>query len=137
MFTSWLGNLFSTQQCEAAEKQKGLGLIRTGLKFQLSGVAIVAQQVKNSSSIHEDVGSIPGLTQWVKDLALPQAVVYVTDTTQIRCCCGVGGTCSFNSTPSLGISIYCRCSHKNKINKEINNKLNKIKNPNSSLYYVP
>ena len=32
---------------------------------------LVAQQVKNSSNIDEDMGSIPGLTQWVKDLALP------------------------------------------------------------------
>ena len=38
------------------------------------GVSIVAQQVKNQSSIHEDVGSIPGLVQWVKDLALSQTV---------------------------------------------------------------
>ena len=30
------------------------------------GVPTVAQQVKNLTSIHEDVGLIPGLSQWVK-----------------------------------------------------------------------
>ena len=35
-----------------------------------TGVPTVAEQVKNGTSILEDLGSIPGLAQWVKDLAL-------------------------------------------------------------------
>ena len=31
------------------------------------GVPVVAQQVRNATSIHVDVGSIPGLAQQVKD----------------------------------------------------------------------
>ena len=30
------------------------------------GVPTLAQEVKNPTGIHGDVGSIPGLTQWVK-----------------------------------------------------------------------
>ena len=33
----------------------------------------MAQQVKAQQSLHEDAGSIPGLSQWVKDLVLLQA----------------------------------------------------------------
>ena len=34
-------------------------------KMSFSGASTVAQRVKNLTSIHEDVSSIPGLSQWV------------------------------------------------------------------------
>ena len=50
----------------------------TILRIDKDRVPIVAQWVKNLTSLHEDTGSIPGLSQWVKDLALQQAAVQVT-----------------------------------------------------------
>ena len=45
-------------------------MISTIQKHKNEGVCIVAQWVTNPASVHEDVGSIPGLTQWGKDPAL-------------------------------------------------------------------
>ena len=39
----------------------------------LEGVPAVAQQVRNPTSILEDVGSIPGLAQWVKGFSIAMA----------------------------------------------------------------
>ena len=54
------------------------------------GVPIVAQQVKHLTSIHEDIGLVPGPIQWVKDPAVLSAVVQAADQAQMLSCCGCG-----------------------------------------------
>ena len=79
--------------------------------------------LKTWHSLHEDVSTIPGLAQWLKDLALPKSAAQIPNVAKICCCCGcgIGLSCSSNSTPHLGTSICHRCSHKNK--KKVNKRL--------------
>ena len=53
------------------------------VKGPFLGSSLCGSAVMNPTSIPEDAGSIPGLAQWVKDPALPSAVVKVTDAAQI------------------------------------------------------
>ena len=51
----------------------------------------MAQREVNQTRNHEVASSIPGLDQWVGDLVLPWAVVWVADAAWVWCCDGSGG----------------------------------------------
>ena len=66
-------NLFTVLTWQREGALVSLTLIRS------PGVPVVAHQVKNQHSVCMDAVLIPGLTQWVKDLALPQNAAWVKD----------------------------------------------------------
>ena len=53
------------------------------------GFPLWLSRLRAGRSVCEDADSIPGLAQWVKDLALLQAVVLVADEAWIQYCLAV------------------------------------------------
>ena len=62
------------------------------VKTKQLGAPVVVQWLTTLTRNREVSGSIPGLAQWVKDPALPGAVVSVADVARIwrGCGCGIG-----------------------------------------------
>ena len=61
----------------------------------------MAPWVKNPTLSLRGCGFHLGLSQWVKDLGLPQAATQFTDAAQIQCCCGCGWQLSHATDAAL------------------------------------
>ena len=75
----------------------------------------VAQRVRTQLRLGEDVGSIPGFAQWLRDPALPQAAAQVTDLVLLWLRRRLQLQLGFN--PGPGTSICPRWGHE-KVKKE-------------------
>ena len=82
----------------------------------------MAQCVKDLTLSPLGCGFNPGLTPWVKDPVLPQALEYTADMAWIWWChgCDTDCSCSSNLTPSLETSVCHGCGHKKKKKVETN-----------------
>ena len=76
VFKTWMIVLLTRQivYCNGASSFQNLLHKNQALKM-LEGVPVMAQWLMNLTSNHKVVGLIPGLSQWIKDSAMPWAVV--------------------------------------------------------------